>query len=324
MRPGKAFSVVICTRGREEALERCLAGLSRQTYPGFDILVVDSAPRDDAALSVARRWGAAYAMESQPGVSRARNLGVRASAGEIIALLDDDAVPDPDWLRYLAAEFEDPQVAAVAGRIKELRMPGEAPNAVGEVYSLDCLGDRKRPVDQANPQWFEITNFGGVGQGSNMAFRRSALPASGFDHRLGRGARIGGGEENYAFFRLVQLGYRVVYTPQALVYHPYPPNTRALRQHHLRHLAASTGYLTFLFFEEPMHRGRLVRFVLEALLGVPRTWRGAMPPGSARLVSRPRSLASLLAGPALYLRTRWGNAPPVGVQATPIPDRALL
>jgi len=139
------FSVVICTRDREKELERCLDAVSRQKYPDFDVLVVDNAPHDAAAFEIARRWGVLYVMEPQAGLSRARNLGLRASTGEIIAFLDDDAVPDPNWLQNLAAEFKDPQVAAVAGRIKELRAPCAPRSEVGEFYALTTWaisGDR--------------------------------------------------------------------------------------------------------------------------------------------------------------------------------------
>jgi len=303
------FSVVIFTFDREKELERCLDAVSRQKYPDFDVLVVDNAPHDAAAFEIARRWGVLYVMEPQAGLSRARNLGLRASTGEIIAFLDDDAVPDPNWLQNLAAEFKDPQVAAVAGRIKELRAPGAPRSEVGEFYALDYLGDQRRSVDCGNPRWFELANFGGIGQGSNMAFRRSALHSwAGFDHRLGRGSRISGGEEHYAFFCLIELGYRVVYAPDAQVYHPYPADLQIFCGHYLRQLAASTGYLTLLFFEEPNHRRRLMRYVFEALRGVRRTWRTASLRCPARLVSRCRSYPALLLGPLLYLRTQFESA----------------
>ena len=297
-------SVVICTRDRGPELERCLGALSQQRYPNFDVTVVDSAPQDATAFEVARRWGVVYVMEPRAGVSRARNFGVRASTGEIVTFLDDDAVADPEWLRSLAAEFNDPQVAAVAGRIQELRAPGQSSDEVGEFFTLDCLGEERRVFDRENPQWFEIASFGGIGQGSNMAFRRSALGSlAGFDPRLGRGAPITGGEEHYAFFRLIEQSARIVYAPDATVYHPYPADLQALRKYHLQHLAAATGYLTFLFFQQPNYRRRLVRYVFEAMRGVRRTWRPANQRSSSGLVSRWRRSFALLVGPILYLRT---------------------
>lgn len=301
------ISVVVCTRDRERELQRCLEGLRHQTYRDYEVLIVDNAPRGSETFEIARRRRVPYVMEPQPGLSRARNAGVRAASGDIVAFLDDDAMPHRDWLRCLAAEFADPDVAVVTGRIRELQTPGESRSEIGDAYSLDCLGEERRPVGRDDPQWFEITNFGGIGQGSNMAFRRTALQSwSGFDHRLGRGSRISGSEEHYAFFSLVEQGHRVVYAPSAEVFHPFPADLRLLRDHELRQLAAATGYMTFLFFEEPAHRRRLIRYALEAFVGTRRPWRQQPPPGRPRAHSRLRNAFALLAGPLLYLRTRLG------------------
>ena len=331
-----AISVVICTRNRSRELERCLEGLSHQRHRPFSVVVVDSAPDGAAAREIAQRWNAEYAIEPRQGLSRARNLGMRASTGEIIALLDDDAAPDPDWLRNLAVEFADPAVIAVAGRIQELRNAANPSDCVREFFSLDNVGVDRRVVDRTDPQWFEIANFGGIGRGSNMAFRRSALKSwPGFDHRLGRGTRISGSEEHYAFFRLIELGHRVVYGPDALVLHPYPADLSALRSHELRQLAASTAYLSFLFFEAPGHRIRIIRYVVEAMCGVRRHWRAGSPKRAPGLVPRWRRLAALVYGPMLYLQTvldqmpQWGRSVESELQRFPkaalsLPDTGKL
>src|SRR5579871_4963114 len=88
-------SVIVCTRDRPEELNRCLCGIMRQGYPEFEVLVIDNAPRDNRTFEVAERWGVRYAVEPVPGLSRARNSGARLSQGEILAYIDDDAVPEP-------------------------------------------------------------------------------------------------------------------------------------------------------------------------------------------------------------------------------------
>ncbi len=316
-----AFSVIICTHGRDRELDRCLEAVSRLNYSQFDIVVVDSAPHNSGAFEIARRWGVTYVMEPRIGLSRARNVGLRASSGEIVAFLDDDAVPDPNWLQNLAAEFNDSRVAAVAGRIQELRASTKPRSDVAEFFLLDCLGDQRQTIDQDDPQWFEKTNFGGVGQGSNMAFRRSALCSwAGFDNRLGRGALITGSEEHHAFFTLVGQGYRVVYAPDPVVYHPCPGDMRSLRQHFEQQLTASTGYMTLLFVEEPHHRKRLMRYVWEALRGMPRTWRTTPSNIPAGIVSRCRRYYALSRGPFFYLRARLSRARIVRASTLLVPD----
>ena len=74
----------------------------------------------------------------------------------------------------------------------------------------DANGHPESVFDRETPFWFERANFGGIGDGGNMAFRRCVFDIwPGFDERLGRGAVIDGGEEHYAFFSLLDRGYRI-------------------------------------------------------------------------------------------------------------------
>jgi cellulose synthase/poly-beta-1,6-N-acetylglucosamine synthase-like glycosyltransferase len=140
-----------------------------------------------------------------------------------VAFLDDDSVPEPEWLTGLAQEFKDPLVMAVTGPAKALKVETEAERLCALEAALNTNGCRSRTVDRQTPNWLEMANFGGLGHGGNMAFRRHAFDIwGGFDERLGRGALLHGGEEHYAFFRLLESGYRVVYNPRAVVVHPFP------------------------------------------------------------------------------------------------------
>ena len=109
-------TVVICTRNRPTELGRCLEGVARLRYSNFDVLVVDNAPTDDRAREVAACWHARYIAEPVVGLSRARNRGARACDTDIVAFLDDDSIPEPEWLSRLVREFKNPSVMAVTGR----------------------------------------------------------------------------------------------------------------------------------------------------------------------------------------------------------------
>src|SRR5919109_5193805 len=91
-------TVVVCTRDRPEELKRCLAAVTRMEYSRFDVLVVDNAPMNGGAREIAAHCGARYVVEPVVGLSRARNLGSHACQSEILAYLDDDAVPERGWL----------------------------------------------------------------------------------------------------------------------------------------------------------------------------------------------------------------------------------
>lgn len=298
-------SVIICTRDRPEQLERCLQAVSCLEYPKFDVLIVDNAPKDVRAWEVAKRWGTRYIMEPMPGVSRVRNCGALASDAEVIAYLDDDFQPEPDWLKALAFEFSDPQVMAVAGRILACETETGADELSASVLGLYIGGSDRLIADRLTPLWFELTNFGGITPGGNMAFRRSAFKVwPGFNERLGRGTLLHGGEEQYAFFSLVDRGYRVVYTPYAVVRHPISHNLQELRTRYLKDLRAATGYMTLLLVEEPRYRRATLKYITEGIRGVKRAWRYRQDGSRLRIAPWWRMMLAYLCGPLLYIRSR--------------------
>ena len=111
-------SVVVVSHGRPEMLKRCLLGLSQLQYDPFEIILV----ADPLGVSAAGQTGLADDLKiipfEEPNISAARNLGVAAAAGELIAFIDDDAVPEPQWLRYLCAPAVQSDVAAMGGYVR--------------------------------------------------------------------------------------------------------------------------------------------------------------------------------------------------------------
>ena len=89
-------TVAVATCGRSEALARCLAGLRAQNAPADELLVVDQAPSAEAR-AVARSAGARYLEQPRLGLSASRNLALAEAAGDVLAVTDDDCVPDPAW-----------------------------------------------------------------------------------------------------------------------------------------------------------------------------------------------------------------------------------
>jgi GT2 family glycosyltransferase len=295
-------TVVVCTRERPQHLCSCLEALSRVEYENFSVLVVDNAPLSEATREIAAEFAVGYVVEPAPGLSRARNCGVQASTGDIIAYLDDDALADAGWLRALAREFEDSAVAAVGGRVVPVGSLRESHEA-GRLRGSYLPGQERRTVDRHTSDWFAQTNFGALGIGTNMAFRRAAFERwGGFDLRLGRGTPLDVGEETYAFTKLVQLGYKVVYTPDAVVQHPYRPPKEDMLSRRIRSRASVTGYLTFLLFEEPRYALQTLLYMRQRLCGRPPEWRRHLEPAD-EVVPRWRAALALACGPLLYFRT---------------------
>ena len=298
-------SVVICTRNRPAQLDECLQAAARLDYPSFDVWVIDNAPSDSQTREIAARRGVNYVLEPVVGLNRARNRGARACAGEIVAYLDDDALAEPGWLSALVSEFEDPEVMAVAGRVFPLSLETESQRLCARIGEYHSGGAEWRSVDRKTPSWFEMANFGGIGNGMNMAFRRRAFEVwPGFHGRLDRGTPLHGSGEHHAFFSLIDRGYRVVYTPRAVVRHPYPRTMETLRAGHIKNLAAASGYITLLFAEERRYRRTVVRYAVEGLKGTTRRWRGESAGPRPRIVPAWRKWLALVSGPLLYLRSR--------------------
>lgn len=301
-------SVVICTRNRPAELEKCLAGVMATDYPRFDVIVVDNAPTDTETQQIALRWRVRYLVEPVPGLNRARNLGARSCQAEIVVYTDDDAIPEPGWLKALMREFEDPAVMVVTGKIVASRTDTEAQRLSAKIGGAVSGLMERRIVDRMTPSWFELANFGGIGHGANMAFRRTAFDTwPGFDERLGTGSLLDGSGEHCAFFSLIDAGYRAVYTPDAIVRHPLPKTMSDLRARCLKDIASSTGYIGLLFLEQRYYRRAILKYVLEALRGTPRKWRGPFAETRPRIVSRRQKVFACLHGAWLCLRSQVQN-----------------
>jgi glycosyltransferase involved in cell wall biosynthesis len=108
-------SVVIPARNDAEMLAACLDALAAQTRAPDEIVVVDNGSWDTTAL-VARAAGARVVAEAEPGIPRAASTGYDAASGELIARLDADSVPGPDWLAYAVERFErEPDLSVLTG-----------------------------------------------------------------------------------------------------------------------------------------------------------------------------------------------------------------
>ena len=230
------------------------------SVPRFEVLIVDNAPIKAPAREIAERWATRYEVEPIKGLSRARNRGALHSSSDLIVYLDDDELPEPQWLTALVREFQEPLIVAVSGRVLPL---DERPDSM----RFRDKGSQRQVLDKSAPEWFEKAAFGGIANGGNMAIRASVFRDwPGFDPRLGRGAPLLAGEESYAFLSLVDRGFRVVYTPDAVVRHPDPETPAELRAHQLQVLTQLGLYIGFLF-DHTRHRRELVRYVLSRIGG---------------------------------------------------------
>ena len=115
------FSVVIPTFNRKHSLQHCLRAVTSQAYPDYEVIVVDDGSRDGTLEMVRSEFPKVICLQTGAncGPAAARNRGIQAAGGDIIAFTDDDCVPPRDWLSNLAAGFEAYPEAGAVGGIQE-------------------------------------------------------------------------------------------------------------------------------------------------------------------------------------------------------------
>jgi GT2 family glycosyltransferase len=311
-------SVVVCTRDRPETLDICLRAITTGTRSATDVIVIDSAPSRASAEEAAARWGAKYFREPRPGLSRARNRAARESRCDVLAFVDDDALPEDGWLEALLDEFVDPAVAVVGGRVWPLKSDEDLFPLYRWFGILD-LGEERRVVNQSTPEWFATANFRSFVIGANMAVRRSVYERwKGFDERMGAGAPIPRHEESKAFFELVCLGYSVAYVPDSMVRHPYPREPQLLIPRALDTIESSSAYAVLLLCEKPEYWKETLGYLWSRIRRInPFSYRRDSVHGD-ELISRYRILIARLKGVLLYVavsvsvlvrRSSWGGRP---------------
>ncbi|AXG78221.1 glycosyltransferase [Streptomyces paludis] len=254
-------TVVVATRERAGQLARALDSLLAQDHPDFRVLVVDNAPVTTATRDLVRsprydgRVG--YVLEPRPGLAVAHNRGITeaATATPVLAFTDDDVIADPHWLTALTAPFAtDPGLGCVTGLILPARLATPA-QILLESHGGFAKGFTPRLYDPARPPadepLFPFT-AGSFGSGANMAFRADALRAvGGFDPATGTGTPARGGDDLYAFVRILTAGHRLRYTPEALVWHHHRETWADLRNQAYGYGAGLTAYLTALLVRRP-------------------------------------------------------------------------
>jgi glycosyltransferase involved in cell wall biosynthesis len=195
------ISVVVCAHNGDQLIEKCLTSLRSCGYPDLEVIVCDDGSTD-RTLEIARSFRCLVLELPRLGLGAARNAGLAAATGEIVAFIDADAFCHPDWPYYLAISLEDDGVVAtggpnlpVSGAALVERAVSRSPGAPMEVLLAD---DRAEHVP-----------------GCNMAFRREALrEVGGFDTVF-----TAAGDDVDVCWRLLDRGYVIGFAPAAQVRH---------------------------------------------------------------------------------------------------------
>lgn len=211
-------SIVIVSRGRPAALRRCLLGISQLQFNSFEVVVVS----DPEGIAAAEGMGFSDDLKlltyDEANISAARNLGITHAAGEVVAFIDDDAVPEPQWLRHLIVPAARPEVAAMGGFVRgrngiSFQWQARSLDSCGEAHELKV--DLNQPTILIPPKGRAIKT-----EGTNMAFCRDVL------------TKIGGFDPAFHYFldetdlnmRVARAGFSTAIVPLAEVHHGFQAN----------------------------------------------------------------------------------------------------
>lgn len=215
-------SIIVATFNRTEFLERCIKGLVSNDYDRYEIIVVDQGRDDKTKRLISERFAGngkiRYIHTDTVGLSHARNLGCKSAKGEIVAFIDDDAVPAKGWIRAYAKVFSDikPAPAMAGGKIMpewETTLPDWYPEERQYLLGLYDIGDKTMPFPEAD-----------LPIGANFAMLKCvAERLGGFDDRVGfnseRKNPMIAGEDSLMGLRVREAQYSIYYQPKAVVSH---------------------------------------------------------------------------------------------------------
>ncbi len=208
------ISVIIVNYNGMRHLPRCLDALAKQTFSDYEVIVVDNASQDDSVALIRRVCPSAHLIESpkNTGFGDANNRGLRVAKGEYIALLNNDAFPEPDWLRYLLDGMNhDPKIGICASKL-----------VLDGTGLIDSAGDGcltsakgyKRGEGKSSTEYDHAGFVFGACAGATL-YRRTMIDEIGFfdeDFFLIH-------EDTDLNFRAQLFGWKCWYTPKAVVHH---------------------------------------------------------------------------------------------------------
>ena len=209
----KTVSIIICTYNRAPFLNRTLYSLRNLHYKDFEVIVVNG-PSDDYTEEILERYKGRIKTAKNPekNLSVSRNIGIRLAAGDIVAFIDDDAIPDPMWLDDIVSMYDDPSVGGAGGVVYG---PGDAHTQFENGY-VDFWGDAEVHCPQSDYNDKDGDRYNMM-LGTNCTFLRSVMQ------------KVGGFDEYYDYFhdesdaclRVVRAGFAIRNHPRAYIHHEF-------------------------------------------------------------------------------------------------------
>jgi GT2 family glycosyltransferase len=211
-------SIVVVSWNSAALLPKCLDSLARQTFPDFEVILIDNGSSDGGIDGLEQKYPQlalqVERLAANQGFAKANNLGARKARGRWLALLNTDAFPEPDWLeKILEAAGRFPEFSFFSSQQIQLNQP-DLLDGAGDEYHVSGLAWRRFYNYKAQKYGLrEEEVFGACGAAAVFS-RQDFIRAGGFD------------EDFFSYFEDVDLGFRLrlaggrcLYVPQAVVHH---------------------------------------------------------------------------------------------------------
>ena len=264
-------SIIVCTHSLDnlQNLVEAVDSLLNQTHKDIEIIVVVDGNQElyDRIMKAYNNHGKIKTMVTGEslGAFGAGNVGIKVAQGDVIALLDDDAVADRGWIENLVDIYQKLDAIAVGGKILPLwltKKPDYFPLELGWLVGMTQEGFAEDKIAEVRNTW-----------GSNMSFKREVFDKIGLlnaelGFAKGKTTYMQGAEAEFALRMKNKLGKGIIYNPEAIVYHKIPSSrtkpgillkrayyqgySKALMKKHSPlpdTLATEKSYLTDLFFK---------------------------------------------------------------------------
>jgi len=211
-----SVSVIVNTYNRADYLADALRGLDQLDYENHEIVVVNG-PSEDATGDVLASWSDRVKIADcgAANLSMSRNIGIAEASGDIVAFLDDDAIPHPKWLGHLVSHYADRRVGGVGGFTVDntgthFQCRKTLCDRFGNAHYVPAFFDERTLNRPGSPVYPSML-------GTNSSFRRETLvEIGGFDHTFAYLL-----DETDVCLRIVDAGFKIVYEASALVFHQF-------------------------------------------------------------------------------------------------------
>lgn len=226
-------SIVICTADRSSSLKSTLLSIKKIRYQSVEVIIVDASSTRETAemlveISISLGFPIKFMKVKEKNISLSRNVGIRVASGSIIAFLDDDAIPPPNWVDQLLSTYSihGEKCAGVGGIVRDMTRPGYPvqfrygiTNLISETIAIRS----SEAPDYSQPQRFWYNGL----MGANSSYRKELLE------------KINGYDEFFEYFldetdvclRLIKAGYEIHYSDVVVDHYPQPSHNRKDQKH---------------------------------------------------------------------------------------------